>query len=138
MRRAAISRSASTVGLSCASLLSSCGSTPLASWRARLAAIMTSSKRLSTTSRQSSTVMRAIGLPAAGWAVDQEGCGPAILRARGIKATATLTNQPLKAWIGSLAVGQQRFEQRGVPLLLLLAAQPAGREDGAHLVDRGV
>ena len=49
-----------------ASLLSSCGSTPLASWRARLAAIMTSSKRLSTTSRQSSTVMRAMGLPAAG------------------------------------------------------------------------
>src|SRR3546814_2294456 len=80
MRRAAISRRASTVGLSSFSALSICASTPLASWRARLAAIITSSKRLSTTSRQSSTVMRAITLPAAGRAVDSRDRGPGILR----------------------------------------------------------
>ena len=61
--RAAISRSAITVGLSCSSVLSRVGSTPVASWRARLEAINTSSKRLSTTARQSSTVMRAMGSP---------------------------------------------------------------------------
>src|SRR3546814_242315 len=80
MRRAAISRRASTVGLSSFSALSICASAPLASGRARLAAIITSSKRLSTTSRQSSTVMRAITLPAAGRAVDSRDRGPGILR----------------------------------------------------------
>src|SRR5690606_16479939 len=59
MRPSAISRSASTVGLSPSSGTS--GSLPpTASWRARLLATMTSSKRLSTLSRQSSTVMRAM------------------------------------------------------------------------------
>src|SRR5690606_10907823 len=134
MRRAAISRSASTVGLSLASLLSSCGSTPLASWRARLAAIITSSKRLSTTSRQSSTVMRAMGLPAAlGRPYRFEGTGnftgPAGHGASSCRGISDL-GRPRRP--------QQGLQQAPVAQLLLAAAQPAGGEDRAHLGDRGL
>src|SRR5690606_3286167 len=148
MARAAISRSASTVGLSFDSLLSSCGSTPLASWRARLAAIITSSKRLSTTCRQSSTVIRAMGYPAALGRLSVQG-GPAILSAPGSLRNGACANPPLGeagAPPGAGAcpgrrsdalVRQQGRDQPAVARHLPFTAQPAGSEDRAHLVDRG-
>src|SRR5690606_1571434 len=136
MLRAAISRSASTVGLSSFSLLSSFESTPLASWRARLAAIMTSSKRLSMTSRQSSTVMRAINLRAAGRpsmrgkGPEMIGQGPALRKQR--KVNQSLGSQR------KLFLAQQRRDQAAMAPGLGLAAQAAGGEHRAHLVHGGV
>src|SRR5690606_25501587 len=149
MRRAAISRRASTVGLSFASLLSSCGSTPLASWRARLAAIITSSKRLSTTSRQSSTVMRAMSVlrPAGRCGGFKE---PGIVAMHGpdrkhrpFKSTTWGRIPPLRAAFApprapgpGLRVDQQRGDQLRMARHLRVLAQPAGGEDAAHLGHR--
>src|SRR5690606_16652066 len=85
IRPSAISRRATTVGLSFSQ--ATLGSLPpVAIWRARLVASMTSSKRLSTFSRQSSTVTRAMVLLRNGrWVIGDARkyyAGPDILRPR--------------------------------------------------------
>src|SRR5690554_1361981 len=89
----AISRRATTVGLSFSQ--STLGSLPpTAIWRARLDAIITSSKRFSTFSRQSSTVTRAIADLRQDWSQRKDrqvyGCFSAQTRAHS-------TDQPVAA-----------------------------------------
>src|SRR5690606_39803379 len=102
---------------------------------------MTSSKRLSTTSMQSSTVMRAIRAPGGRRAARMLVTGPDILptcprhaQAHLLKINGLGQSSPPTS---STSV-QECPQQAGVAAPLLRNPQPAGDEDRAHLADRGV